>query len=235
MAYSLIVSIPPVGGANGATTVGATTTGANLITVFTSSYNLVGAPTLTDSNSNTWTALTTFTSTGARVIIYYCFNPIVGASHTFTLTGTGTFSAVGAKAWSGSTTGPFDQQNGNNFNSSATGIQPGSVTPSQNNELVVTCLGMEGSSPTPTINSSFVGVEYVNYVGGSNFSLAFASLIQTAAGAINPTWSFSSTNNQAVAIATFKASGSVTIDNIEWNKQQILIENEFGQIIGRTN
>lgn len=207
MSIAHVVSSTPAGGANGGTTSGIDTTGANLIVLGTCSYNLVATPTVSDNKSNTYTALTTYTSTGARVILYYCLAPTVGSGHTFTISQTGSFSVISAKAFSGvKTSSPFDQQNGNNFNAAATGIQTNSVTPTENNELLVTVLGHEGSTPAPTINLSFTTPSVLNYSAGNNFGFALSYLIQGTAAATNPTWTFSSTSNQAAAIATFKSA-----------------------------
>ncbi len=84
------------GGVNGGDTTGTPidTTGANLL-IFGVSYLDGSAPTISDSKSNTWTALTaTLPSTSGDIRIYYAKNPTVGAGHTFSATGTGSTCAA---------------------------------------------------------------------------------------------------------------------------------------------
>src|SRR5204863_2222713 len=81
--------------------------------------------------------------------------------------------------------------------------QPGSVTPSQDNEVLVTGYGGDTNATTATIDSGFTVSDTFAYVGGSNMGGSAAYLIETTAGAKNPTWS-AGVNGPAI-IATFKA------------------------------
>lgn len=196
-------------GANTFSTSAIDTTGATLIVCHVTSF---AARTLSDSASNTWTALTIKTSAnGTSGQLYYCANPTTSATHTFTLTGTAFYGTLGVHCFSGTaTTSAFDAENGNNAGSGTT-VQPGSITPSQDGEVIVTgvCWKTTGTG-TITISDSMVkdsnaGGGGVNYAGG------IASLIQTTAAAINPTWTESFSDSSLSTIACFKAAAAAGV------------------------
>lgn len=204
VAFSLIANVSRV--TNG-TTGSIDTTGANLIVISVCSYAAAGEPTVSDSKSNTWTGLTAVASTNARERLYYCLNPSVGSGHTFTITsgGSNAFPFIGVEAWSGAhASSSFDQQNGASTNG-ATSRTTGSVTPTEDNELLVAGLNFNASN-TISIDGGFTISEQRDFVGGSNFGGAIAHLVQTTATAANPSFSWSSSCEGAAAIATFKAA-----------------------------
>jgi len=188
---------------NNVTTGSADTSGATLLVVVVSTYGTGG--TLTDSNSNTWNALTRRGSAGdAGCQIYYAVNPTVGSGHTFTYSSTAKYPSVAAMAFSGAdTSSPFDVQNGAN-NTTMTTLATGSVTPSEDNELIIA--GYGGYSGA--VSSIDSGMTIANSVAYSANHLAAGSAykIQTTATAINATWTIGSASINAAAIATFKAA-----------------------------
>lgn len=191
---------------NGVTTASRDTTGANLIVISVGSYNVNTAPTLTDSKSNTWTPLTANAATGiVRVQQFYCYSPSVGSGHTFSANGIGSFPDIAMQAFSGAAASPFDIENANGNTSSLT-LQPGSVTPSVNGELLVTAIMFNGVGAVASINSSFSTPVQVMPVVGTSFGFAQSYKIQGTASAENPTWTLTSTdvNGTAANIATFK-------------------------------
>lgn len=201
-------------GANGTTTGAVDTSGADLLVVTVSDgFGAIG--TVTDSKSNTWNALTTYTqgATGGRVTIYYAYNPNVGSGHTFTYAGANVFCAVEMTAWSGALlTDPFGTENGATT-AGATSLSTGSVTPSEDNMLLISVLSF-GASNTAAINSSFTISHQGNYSAATNYGGAQAYKVQSSAGAENPQWSWGASTAAAAAIATFKAAaGGGFIDN----------------------
>lgn len=190
------------------TTSGIDTTGANLIVVAVSYYSL-SDPTLTDSKGNTWTALTAreLNSTAASVKLFYCVPTSVGSGHTFTATQASTFPTVSVSAFSGAAASPFDQQSGSATSGAVTSFQPGSITPSENNCVLVT--GITTGGTAHTINSSFNATSIGNNAAGANMGGGIAYKIQTTAGAENPTWSWTTSAGKAAAMASFKASANV--------------------------
>lgn len=209
MAFSLLVH-SSAGGTTGGTTGAIDTTGADLIVLTVSWYTAGSAITVSDSKSNTWTPRTTRTSDFINTAIMYFRGGSVGSGHTFTVSSVGTsFSAIVVAAFSGSASVPYDVENGaGNGGSPGTSLQTGNVTPSEDNELVITGMGLNASMASTAINGAFVIPEAMAYNSGVNFGAALAYLIQTTATAANPTWSWGSVDDCSTAIATFKAAAA---------------------------
>lgn len=196
MAIAKVVSTEVAGAG---TTPAVDTTGASLLVACVCGDT---APSISDSKGNTWNELLMETGDfGYEVSLFYAANPTVGTGHTFTVSGGS--PAMGVVAFSGvATTSPFDQQStGDQDNTSP--ASAGSVTPTEDNELLVAGCGGLGSAVS--IGSSFNLDQDIDVVGGTNFSVAIAHKIQTTAGAENPDWAFSGTAI-ATVIATFKAA-----------------------------
>jgi hypothetical protein len=206
MAYALIKHGISVGGANGATTGSLDTTGADILIVIVGWYVPATQPTVSDSKSNSWTTLTKGGNTYGGSFIAYAKNATVGSGHTFTVSGTGSFSSIAAIAFSGSDlSSPLDQQ------SAANGDQPGSVTPGSDNELIIDGqAGFESSFSNPSSGQTLL--DSIAVGGGTNVSNASAYEIQTTATARNPTWTDGGgASNCGTTIATFKAAAGATI------------------------
>lgn len=202
MAFSLISNVG-AGSAigNDITTAAIDTTGASLLVVCVNDYT-VNASTLSDSKGNTWTGLTAKMSTTAESKLYYCKNPTVGTGHTFTAAGTSIYATINVAAFSGAhLTAPFDQQNGATT-AGATSLATGSITPSENNELIIA--GISNVSAARSIDAGFTIANQVNYAAGFHYGGAIAYLIQTTAGAVNPSWSWTGSGEAAAVIASFK-------------------------------
>lgn len=213
MAYSLVThTVKQTADTNSVTSNAIDTTGCTLLLIAVADYAVNTKTAITDSKGNSWTELTIWAGSVSRIRILYSVPTSVGSGHTFTATGTTTFVSIAVQAWSGAATVPFDQQNGNQnpispFNS----IQVGSVTPSENNEIVVAALISSTIGSTYTIDSGMTISDQAPNVSSTAFGIGFAYIIQTTAGAINPTWSFSASDSNASSIdATFKAAAGVT-------------------------
>jgi hypothetical protein len=195
--------------ASAVTTTACNTTGANLILLAFcgSPGDSLSTVTISDSAGNTWTPLN-WTGYGGTphtgTTVYYCLNPITSATHTFSAaTGGTTYPGLLVQAWRGSASAALDQQH--NFgNTSITSVQPGSVTPGQNNELVVSSLAMSAAG-TASVDSSMTITDQVPY--GTPYGQAFAYLVQTSAAAINPTWTKTgAATTMSSTIATFRSN-----------------------------
>jgi hypothetical protein len=213
MAFGLVTQAQAQGITN-PTTSSLNTTGADLLVVSVHEYDGGPAGTVSDSKSNSWTALTSYNSSGAsKVRIYYATSaPTVGSGHTFQYTGSGVYATISVEAWSGAhPTTPFDVENGN-IGAVVSSLQPGSVTPSVNGSLLYTARAAGGASDTISIDSGFTIGGTVDYNAGSGeLGGSHAYLVQTTAAAINPTWSSTSAATTQVAIAVFKpAAGDTT-------------------------
>lgn len=204
MAYALVAHTQKITG----TTPAIDTTGATLLIAYLNDFSALNAP--TDSKSNTWTPLT-LQHVNVYSNIYYAKNPTVGAGHTFS-TGAGIVPVIYVAAFSGAdTTAPFDNENGVTGFLGVSSQQPGSITPSNNGELVVTGIGLS-SNPTSgsiTIDSGFTITDSNLYQNAVNFGGGLAYLVQGSAAAINPTWSWTGNTTELSAnIASFIAGAS---------------------------
>lgn len=211
MAIAFVSGTNVSAGGASPTTSGVDTTGANFIAVAIGWFNsgqLTTAPSVTDNKSNTFTSLTV-RNTGSNLgtVLYYCKSPTVGSGHTFTLNSVA-LSTICAASFSGvDTSSPFDLENGAG-NASAASIQPGSITPSANNEIVITSV-CSGLIDPFSINGGFSIAQQSGNGGNTFFPSGLAYLIQTSAAAANPTWTSTSGPDQmAAAIASFKAAAA---------------------------
>jgi hypothetical protein len=176
------------------------TTGANLIVV-SIAFNQYAIPfggTFTDSLGNTWTLIQQTSGTTALSEMYCCYNPTVGANHTFSFESyyANNNVTIGVLAFSGAKSG-LDQSN------SSAGASPGSVTPTANNELLVTFAqtsGGTGQAPSG-VSSPFTVVDTFTETAYA-YGFAHAYMTQGTAAAENPTWS--GTGVEGAVIATFK-------------------------------
>lgn len=177
------------------------TTGATLI-VITVTYRNNDPGTPTDSNSNTYTGLTTRGAAYAIQRMYYCENPTVGSGHTFTQFSSAASNNVSVSvAWfSGTTTtGALDVQSG------GAGSLTGNITPSQDNSLIVFAAAEYYLVAAPmTVSSPFTAAQ-AYLAAGPQEPACVAYYVQTTAANVTPTWTFGGTPvNQVHSIAVFK-------------------------------
>lgn len=219
MAYAYVTGATPVGGVNGGTTSAIDTTGANLIVLSVIWYHPGGTPTVSDSKGNTYTALTSITavSGSSRLNLYYCYAPTVGTGHTFTIAGSGIYAGVGAAAFSGAASSPLDAQTG--ATAAATTVQPGSITPSVADALLISAAGFD-SSGTISVNGGFTEVSELAFSGGVNFGVQLAYLIQTSAAAANPTSTTTVSANLTAKLAAFQAAAGGGGFQAAWARRQ---------------
>lgn len=186
------------------------TTGANFLACAIADYNANSPSTITESRgSSAPTGYTTASSvTLVQVRIAYWVNyTSAGNPTTFTTNGTGTYVALACIAMANvDTTGSAFEAQSAGGTAAATTVQPGSLTPSVDNELLVTGLGANVDT-SETINGGY-GVNGGNPVtGGSSpgtsFTASIAYLIQTSKTAANPTWTGGDNTGRAARQATF--------------------------------
>ena len=191
------------------TATGLDTTGADLIVVVTTSWANVQVDQVSDNKGNTWIDTTSAVSDGATYIhiSYVQGASIGGTGHNITIQNPHTgFPSAEIMWFSGSASNPVDQLHYATFNASS--FQTGSVTPSEDNELVIVGITLNNSSPgAPTVNSGFSSPAFGNDFSSGNAFGGYASyLIQGTAGAVNPTWTFGSGIGGAAQTVTFKAA-----------------------------
>jgi hypothetical protein len=175
------------------------TTGADLFVLLWSTYDPGGAPgTVSDSQGNAWTVIDSVLNGVNRTTLAYVHNPTTSAAHTFTLSGNS--CPIEVQAWSGSVVAgtSLDQH-------SAIGSSGGSaftatpITPSQPNCLIISGAGfacnVTPSTGPPTPNQSFVLGDSNTYTSNVSYGGAIASLQQTVAAPVNPTWTAHGSDN----------------------------------------
>jgi len=186
-------------GTTNCTTSAINTDGASLIVVGVVVGNPVGAYTLSDSKGNIWPGLTQISgaSSNDAVQIFYCLNPNVGTSHTFTVamaTGYHTvFVAAFDNYWM------FESQS--TASAGTTTIQPGNITPgSTASTLFFTVVGSDDSPSGFSINSSFTITDTQGVTTDEVGSAAY----KLSTTAENPTWTLTSNSTKPnAAMATF--------------------------------
>jgi len=205
MAITVVASVKAQSTDNNAVTTAAIdTTGAtHLFAVI--SEQLTGGAAPTDSKGNTWAPGPTNVIQNPGVTSWYVKNPVVGTGHTFTGGGTTTFPSIYVIASSSTDTAENLDQSNNGASAGGT-VQPGSVTPTVDDEIVFTGLAIS-NGPSPTIDSGFTLAQgaastATSYGGG------VAYLIQTTAAAANPTWTSTASGNLASVVATFKPAAA---------------------------
>lgn len=214
MAYSFISSVSgyePGATGDDFTTASIDTTSADLIVISVAWYPGTTADvTLSDSKSNTWTALTrrTTANTFYRERMYYCRGGTVGTGHTFTVAGTNFYGAMCAMAFSGSAATVTDQETGAETNS-ASSLATGSITPSEDNCLIVVGINTGDTPAAVSIDGGFTIPASTTIDGQANIyqGHSMAYLIQTTAAAANPTWNPTDATAMVTTIASFKGPG----------------------------
>ena len=171
----------------GVTTDAIDTTGASLIVIALSSYSQTGA--ISDSEGNTWAPLTMYGSGAERQQLYYCENPTTDSSHTFTNSGSTNYPALSVIALENA--GVYDGEESGN-----TSASPGSVTPTENDCVVIT--GLTGNGDSAGVGSGFAIAASADYVVGASMQGAIAYKIQTTVSAESPSWNAGNASSIAV-------------------------------------
>lgn len=193
-------------GSSTATTAGGNITNAKLLIAIVCMYSKSAATATVSSTSNAsgnWTALPNYVNGNSNICIWYCANPTTSASEAFSANPNGTgYPAIFASWWDGvTTTSPKDQATGASGTSNP--LATGSVTPSEDNELLVTGVSHNVTGNT-TVDGGFTRQD--TQTNASFETGAWAYLIQTTLASANPAWTVDG-SAKAVAIATFKVSG----------------------------
>jgi hypothetical protein len=201
---------------NGFTTTAMSTVGSNLIVISIGSLGAAADPILTDNRGNPYTkASTSYNSFFAKTVFYYVIGSTVSsASHTFTVTGSGTYPTLHMCAFSGATSSSFVGVTGSTkyiSGGSVTTGQPGAITPPENDCLLLTSINSFQNDVVNTIDSSYIrsgAVRSTLLSGGNNLNTAMAYKIQTISNAENPTWTINgaATNNYAMSHICFKTN-----------------------------
>lgn len=171
-------------------------------------------PAVTDSNSNLYIkGTTTYVNASATEASALFWNssatPIVTINQTWTVTcGGGGYPGAVIQPFSGVLASPLDQSSGASNFTTGTTFQPGVITPTTGNQLIVVGAGINNTATTVTIsggtNDSGFTTIFRDTTPGSGFGTALGYVIQTAALAVNPKLNFGASQSSCGPIASFQ-------------------------------
>lgn len=169
------------------------TTGANLlIGVAAWSNTGTNAPAFSDSKGNTWIRSVQYDAFNPKITFWYCTNPVVGSSHTFTIaeqsgSGWGIHIYAFAKS-SGTPTYDVEAPRGGTANWGSSTVSAGSYTPSTASDLMLSAITWDvPTTTTAIVNSSFTQPLAAVY-GSAYYGLDSAYKTKTDNAAENPGW-----------------------------------------------
>jgi len=195
----------------------------DLVIVEAASWNGdLGSSAVTDNQGNTYTrqayAWNSGTTTGVAI-----FSTVVATSSgtftiTFNPTGSSAEICLNVSEWSGNASSPVDQNNTNQSN--GTSATTGSITPTEDNELLIAV--MSHSSTDRTLTESNGTLLYENEGGTLNQPIAVAYKIQSTATSEGGAWTIGTGSVDWVAcVASYKkgagssginGTASITLD-----------------------
>lgn len=211
-----ITAIPAGTNATSVTTTTTTTPTSSVLIAYVPDFAgfVATVGVLSDSKSNTWTQIITAKPAGAsqvRGTFWYTANPTVGSSHTFTYSAGGTvLPTIYVFGFSGvNTVSVVDQTNSATSNSAGvTSIATGTITPTQNSELLITGLVVNPCTVQPTISGGgFANANQLAWTASTvnkNVGSAIYAVNQTTSAASNPTHSFPASNSTVALILCLK-------------------------------
>lgn len=173
-------------------------TGADFIAVAVGAFAAKFQNVVTDNKGNEFFPMTRSSQGNAPAIIYYCFNPTVGASHTFSYTEPNTFPSITAIAFSG--VGYVESQSWNSGTSNT--VSTGSATATVDGSLFVVAGCAQGGTFS-SISGSFTLENSNAYSANVSMGSCMAYKIQTTAASENPTLTNSVSAAISASIACF--------------------------------
>ena len=148
----------------------------------------------------------------ATVVIYVLQGGTFGSGHIIPYGGPDGLGAEFVSVWSGSAASPIDQSAGSASAGNVSTIQPGSITPTMPNELVIALLS-DHAYPTDRTHSVDASMTELDNIASPEYYYRgmVAYTIQTAAAAINPTFTATGTASPLAAmIVSFKSTSSTS-------------------------
>jgi hypothetical protein len=109
---------------------------------------------------------------------------------------------------------PLDVENGVGTAGAFTSVQPGSVSPAFDGEVIVTLNGTATATTIPVIDSGFTRLDGALVSPGLAYGITLGYLIQAAKAAVNPTWSWTTNDNAVATIAAFKAQPQIFLKEV---------------------
>lgn len=185
------------------TTSTANSTGADYGFANVVSLSAGSPPVLTDNKGNKWEVIEVVTEGWVEMITYECKNPRVGTGHTLTATSDGKSPAVFAAFMSGvRRSGTHTDQASSAHTFTGTSQAPGSITPSENNCIVLSAF-LCGGSGSISVGESYTKNSLQMNASGAHIGGGLAYKIQTTATSTNPTWTQAGSGSIGAAIYSF--------------------------------
>jgi hypothetical protein len=202
--FTKVFNIDAPGNANAVTTLTTDSSGCSIIICCVATFSGLPSSTLLDNKGNNYTlAVAKNTVSSYYTAIYYCVNPSVGSGHAWSISQSGKYPSICVIGFSGGSPTPtLDATSSFAGAGNVSSIQPGSITPSQNNEIIIVSRNGEDNG-TISVNGSFAMFGQNSNTGGSE-RCGGAYLIQTTAVASNPTLTWAVNGNAVVAQSSFK-------------------------------
>ena len=146
--------------------------------------------------------------------IYILRNPTTSATHTFNVAGAAIYASIQVEAYAGATAAsPPDQTGAGTSDSGATSLATSSVTPSEDNEIVLAFIARNGVGSFTASGGFTVGAQTPG-VAATSFAGAVARLIQTTAAAASTTFAWTPTASAASRIVSLKFVAAGTAPGI---------------------
>lgn len=191
---------------------GVDSSGANSAFI-TVAYLSADGGTLTSSKAGTLTPYSDVVGSVVANRTYYTQGGTFGSSHTFTFTcTTACYPAIAHMEWKTAKASPSDQESSGTV-ASGTSLNVGAVTPSEDNELIVSGIAFSSANSMVTVNSSMTIADTALFATGQAFGVSLAYKVQTSAAAIDPAWSWSTAAGGTLKNATFKTGTAATSSN----------------------
>jgi hypothetical protein len=140
---------------------------------YSGSHTIIASD-ITDSAGNTLIQADTITTDNGEgaTVLFYLQNPTTSTTHHWTIGVSSIFASIAVRGWSGSASSPLDQVNQAGSTGTVIFIQPGSITPSEDNELIISSCGAD-DLPQSAMSDS--GELNIGVVGGQSYGLGLAS------------------------------------------------------------
>jgi len=185
------------------TTSAANSTGADYGIANVVALSAGSPPVLTDNKGNKWEVIEVVTEGWVEMITYECKNLRVGTGHTLTATSDGKSPAVFAAFMSGvRRSATHTDQASSAHTLTGTSQTPGSITPSENNCIVLSAF-LCGGSGSISVGESYTKNSLQMNASGAHIGGGLAYKIQTTATSTNPTWTQAGTGSIGAAIYSF--------------------------------
>ncbi|MDL2342273.1 MAG: hypothetical protein QFB87_04320, partial [Patescibacteria group bacterium] len=195
-------------------TMAVTSTSGNLLvaTVGTNSTTSPKVNSITDTAGNTWLLASRGYSNGpsGRIEIWYAANAQAITSVSVNFDAASPYT-INVSEYSGvAATDPLDEFAGNSDGVTSTNVTTPGITTAVNNELVIAAIGRGNGATTTATPAGFTNLNTQLTVTPNTYQNS-AYLVKAAAGAVNASWTLSSTSLSGAAIVAFKPAAAVTM------------------------